>query len=591
MNLLGSLLLDPRDPNAIVAQGRGPDGSATELITWTEFREDVARLTARISKGPDGSWVLLTEDAYAFVVGLFGLWHAGRYALSPPNHQPESLRALQTRASGVLTDHPEWFGVGSTLDPLSVSEPNDIGALRLLDRDRLALELYTSGTTGDGKVVTKRFSHLEDELEELGRMWDHQIEKATVFSTASHQHLYCLMLGVLWPLCSGRPFERRHYLHAAELVPRMKACGDSILLSVPTHLRRFVRHAQATQLKGSCRTVFSSGGPLPRETAYRVAQIMGSPPIEIFGSTETGIVAWRNQEEGRNEDLWEAMPSVRVHREPTSGALRVLSPFVSVDSGEGGFATGDHVEIPHENQFVLLPRKDRVVKIGEKRLDLARMESDLRGLEWVEEVVLTPIERDNDLRVAAVLVPTEEGRRVLDQDDSSKLTRAIRARLAEAWDPVLHPRLWRMVENLPENTQGKVTREAVLALFQGERDEPAAMDRATVVEQLRGEGFVERSCVVPSDLVCFSGHFPGHPVVPAVLQLDWVMEVASELLGTTPQLASISKMKMLIQLQPGQSFRVRVHRIEQEELRFQLWGDEGIFTRGRLKIAANRERP
>ena len=582
MSLLASLLLDPRDPNAVVAQGQAPGGSATNFVTWAEFRDDVARLAARLSKGPEGPWVLLTEDAYAFIVGLFGLWHAGRYALSPPNHQPESLRALQVRASGVLTDRPDWFELDSTLDPLSISEPSHAHDFQPLDRSRLALELYTSGTTGDGKAVTKQISHLEDELEELARTWDRQLEMATVFSTASHQHLYCLMLGVLWPLCSGRPIERRHYLHAAELVPRMKACGSSILLSVPTHLRRFVRHAQASQLKPSCRAVFSSGGPLPRETAYRVKKIIGQSPIEIFGSTETGIIAWRSQEEGRREDLWAPTPSVRVLRDPTSSALRVLSPFVSVASGEEGLATGDHVEIRDENRFVLLPRKDRIVKIGEKRLDLSRMESDLRGLEWVDEVALAPIERDSDLRVAAVLVPTEEGRQVIDQGEPSELIRAIRGRLFEAWDPVLHPRLWRMVDQLPENAQGKVTREAIVSLFQDDDDQPMGMDRATVLEQLRGEDFVERSCVVPDDLACFAGHFPGHPVVPAVLQLDWVMEAASELIGSTPGITSIPKMKMLMQLQPQKTFRLRVRHIREGELRFQIWGDEGVFTRGRL---------
>jgi len=586
VSLLGNLLLEPRDPETVIAQGRNSAGAGVQFVRWAEFREDVARLISQIAEYPGGAWVLVTEDAYAFTVGLFSLWHTGRHALSPPNHQPESVRSLQTRASGVLTDHPEWFPEGSSLNPLSRSEPGDLRLLEPLPREALALELYTSGTTGDGKAVIKRVAHLEDEVEELQKIWDGRLGNATVFSTASHQHLYCLVIGLLWPLCSGRPFERRHYLHAAELVPPMRESGDSVLVSVPTHLKRFVRHSRATELKGSCRAVFSSGGPLPAQTAHDVANLLGSPPIEILGSTETGVIGWRHQEAGNPDDLWTPTPSVRIQREPDSGAMRVASPFVSVDSGDQGFSTGDRVEIHGKNQFALLPRLDRVVKIGEKRLDLARMESDLRGNTSIEEIALIAVEREGEPRVAAALVPSEEGRRFIAKADPPALARAIRTQLADAWDPVLHPRLWRIVDQLPENPQGKVTREGLLALFAtpAKQEDGLPADGPTVVEELRGRDFLERACVVPTDLACLPGHFPGYPVVPAVLQLGWAIEVASGLIGATPRLVSAPTLKFLEPLQPGQAFRIRVRRIDRENLDMRLWHEDGVVARGRLKI-------
>lgn len=587
MSSLGSLLLEDRDPTTVIAQRRSASGAGSEFVRWAEFRTDVARLANRITEHPSGAWTLATEDAYAFAVGLFSLWHTGRHALSPPNHQPESMRALQTRSSGVLTDHPEWFPDGSSLDPLSKLGFNDPGLLEPLERQTLALELYTSGTTGDGKAVIKRIAHLEDEVEELQNTWDDRLGNATVFSTASHQHLYCLVIGLLWPLCSGRPFERRHYLHAAELVPPMKETENSVLVSVPTHLKRFVRHAHANELEGTCRAVFSSGGPLPVQTAHAVSNLLGSPPIEILGSTETGIVGWRHQEEGNEDNLWTSMPSVRIEREPHSDAMRVDSPFVSVDSGDRGFSTGDRVEIRGKNRFVLLPRLDRVVKIGEKRLDLARMESDLRGHGAVEEIALVAIDREGEPRVAAALVPSDQGRRFIANDDSPALAREIRTHLANAWDPVLHPRLWRFVEELPENAQGKVTREMLLALFEtpGKQEDRLPNESPTILEELRGRNFVERACAVPVDLACLPGHFPGHPVVPAVLQLGWAVEVAGELLGTRPRLVGAPTLKFLEPLQPGQTFRIRVQQVDPTSLDVRLWKESSVVAQGRLKIA------
>ncbi len=588
MNRLGSLVLAQRDPDAIVAQKRVSIGDGVQFTRWNEFQRDVAGLSERINAQPEGPWVLLTEDAYAFAVGLFGLWHSGRHALSPPNHQPESLRDLQTRASGVLTDRPDWFRKGGTQHPLRDLDPGDPNLLRPLNRDAIALELYTSGTTGDGKAVTKRISHLEDEIAELQEVWDPRLGNATVFSTASHQHLYSLAIGLLWPLCSGRPFERHHYLHAAELVPPMRESNNCVLVSVPTHLKRFVRHSQSEELKGLCREVFSSGGPLPQKTAHDSAALLGASPIEIFGSTETGIVAWRRQEIEGTDDLWTPMPSVQIRRQEESGAIRIGSPFVSIDSGDEGFSTGDRIEIHEGNRFVLLPRLDRVVKIGEKRLDLGRMESDLRAHPWIEDVALGALEREGELRVIAAVVASETAQLWISETGHAGLTRAIREHLADAWDPVLHPRLWRIVDQLPENSQGKITRSELLALFENSPADSSKTrsDRPNVIDHSCGDAFIERACVVPRDLACFSGHFPGYPVVPAVLQLDWVMEMVSELLGQPAGLAGLPTLKFLEPLEPGQAFHVRVERMGPGEFQCRLWNEGRVFARGRLHVDA-----
>ena len=100
--------------------------------------------------------------------------------------------------------------------------------------------------------------------------WDELVGDATVFATASHQHLYGLLFGVLWPLCAERAFQSQHLLHAGELIPRLRAARSWALAGVPTHLKRFARQLDAAAPVNSCRAVFSSGGPLDRETTRRV---------------------------------------------------------------------------------------------------------------------------------------------------------------------------------------------------------------------------------------------------------------------------------------------------------------------------------
>ncbi|MBW2419922.1 MAG: acyl-CoA synthetase [Deltaproteobacteria bacterium] len=586
MSPLCHLLLQFRDPSLEVARHWDPVTRSDQVVRWHEFQRDVVGLRNRIVSEPEGAWVLLTEDAYAFAVGLFALWHAGRYAISPPNRQPSSLRTLRTQAVGVLSDRPDWFPESACLDPTKHAEPVDSACLGPLDPDALAMELFTSGTTGVEKPVTKRIRHLEDEVRELHAAWSTAVGGASFFSAASHQHVYGLLFGVLWPLHAGCVFQRHHYLHPGELVPRMQDAGDCVLASVPTHLKRLARHVHAPTLQGVCRTVFSSGGPLAPDTAHDIARALGAPPIEVLGSTETGGIAWRTQEPGSGSGHWTPFSSVRVACDGEDNLLRVSSPFVSVDAGEDGFATGDRISLQSDGTFVLEGRSDRVVKIGEKRLDLTRMESEIRARSSIDEVALATIEREAELRVAATIVPSEEGWTLIQQRGERAFVHGLRAGLADAWDPVLHPRFWRVVSRLPLNPQGKLTLGALRRLFLAPEPVASDPDRPEVLEQFRGVDFLERACRVPRDLGCFEGHFPGCPIVPGVLQLDWAMELSAELLEGARRVEEIESAKFSAPLGPDDSFRINVRVVDESRIAFRIAGDEVEYARGRICLSA-----
>jgi acyl-coenzyme A synthetase/AMP-(fatty) acid ligase/3-hydroxymyristoyl/3-hydroxydecanoyl-(acyl carrier protein) dehydratase len=447
------------------------------------------------------------------------------------------------------------------------------------------MELFTSGTTDGEKPVTKCIRHLEDEVRELHATWNTLVGEATFFSAASHQHVYGLLFGVLWPLYAGHTFQRHHYLHPSELVPRMRDAGDCVLASVPTHLKRLVRHAHAPTLRGVCRAIFSSGGPLETDVAHDIAGALGTPPIEVLGSTETGGIAWRTQQPGVEECRWTPFTDVRITCNGDDGLLRVRSPFVSVDAGEKGFATGDRISLHSDGRFALEGRSDHVVKVGEKRLDLTRMASQLRAKPTVEEVALATIDREAELRVAATIVPSEEGWELIQQEGERAFVRVLRACLGDAWDPVLHPRYWRVVSRLPANSQGKVPLDALRSLFRPPESAGAEADRPILLEQFRGRGYLERSCRVPKNLGCFSGHFPGHPVVPGALQLDWAMDVAAELLDAPPRIAELESLKFSAPLGPGHVFRIHVRNVSNNQIDFTISAEGVDYARGRVRLA------
>jgi acyl-coenzyme A synthetase/AMP-(fatty) acid ligase len=274
----------------------------------------------------------------------------------------------------VLSDRPERRSFAAAIDPL---DPEDgEGRLQELRRDALALELFSSGSTGDEKRIPKRLRHLDDEVALLEETWGSLLGRTSVISTASHHHLYGLLLGLLWPLAAGRPFYAQQLLRPSELFERAHSLGECALVSVPAHLRRLAQHRNLGALAGRCRAIFSSGGPLPNATARRLAAGAGAPPIEVLGSTETGGIAWRMQRSGSEEASWQPLRQVDVARDPETGAARVRSPFVSWGP-RSGFTTADRIAPPG---WILPPvQASTASSRSREAADLSRMESDLEA--------------------------------------------------------------------------------------------------------------------------------------------------------------------------------------------------------------------
>ena len=72
------------------------------------------------------------------------------------------------------------------------------------------------------------------------------------------------------------------------------------------------------------------------------------------------------------------------------------------------------------------------------------------------------------------------------------------------------------------------------------------------------EGVGQRSFRFTDDFVGFSGHFPGYPILPAVLQTLIAQLVAEQTVGVPLRFLSLERAKFTQQLRPGAQIDVRV---------------------------------
>ncbi|MGK9065897.1 AMP-binding protein [Stutzerimonas chloritidismutans] len=527
-----------------------------------ELREQALRLAAGLRRRGVRRIAVHLQDAAELAVTLLGAWRAGAVVLLPADLQPASRARLHDQAELWISDHSCDTPVHSLFE-----EPLEGARLEL---DRTCLVLCTSGSSGEPKLIDKTLRQLANEVQTLEALWGEALGNACVIGSVAAHHIYGLLFRVLWPLCAGRPFLRQAQPFSEDLQLASREHPNFCWVASPALLKRMGDNLDWSALR-SVRQVFSSGGPLEAEVADRLAQRLGQAPTEIFGSSETGGIAWR-----QGGLLWQPFAGVQLSQDER-GALRVESPCLPAGHIE---QTADAANLEPDGRFTLLGRLDRIVKLEEKRVSLPMLERALATHPHVADARLGVI-RENRAYLAALVALSDAGLHALRNGGRRALTEALRHHLSAHCEAMALPRRWRLVRDLPLNEQGKLPQARVDALLQAPR--PLQPDRLSA--QLDDDQW-HLDLAIPPDLAHFSGHFPRTPVLPGVVQIDWALALARELISDLPaRFGGMEVLKFQQLARPGDRLRLTL-RLDRErgKLYFNYHNGEAPCSSGRILL-------
>lgn len=534
-----------------------------ERIAHARFVRDVAAWQQCFAAHAGERVALYFSDSYDFAAALFGAWHAGKTVVLPGDPQPETVERLAAHAELSAGELPGAIAL--------LGLPSEGVSLAPLDVETTRLVLFTSGSSGVPVAIDKRLAQLAAEVRALQQQFGAGLEAATTYATVSHQHIYGLLFVVLWPLAAGRPFVAQRLAFPEEMAQCLGP-EPSVLVSSPAHLKRL---PDALDWRNACaglRAVFSSGGVLPVEAAASCFTLLQTSPIEVFGSSETGGVAWRQQ--ASHGERWQPLPGVAWRCE--GDVLQVRSAHIGQNNW---FATSDQAKaVADGSGFILRGRVDRIAKIEEKRVSLSAIERALCESPDIEDARAVVLGEPGAEKLAAVVVPTAVGWATLRSQGRRAFNEHLRARLLHSVERVVLPRSWRHVVSLPVNAQGKTTAAQLATLFR---------PYLPAVEWLQREPEAARAMLdVTAELIVFDGHFTDAPLVPGVAQLDWAVEFARSCFALQGDFQRCEVLKFQLPVLPGTALQLDLQwSVQSGALGFSYSSVHGAHASGRIVFA------
>jgi malonyl-CoA/methylmalonyl-CoA synthetase len=475
-----------------------PEGTHSYADLTAAAAAVAARLLAERADLAEGRVCFLVPPGWTYVAVEWGIWRAGGVAVPMAVSHPivELEHVLDDARPEVVVAHPELAGrltdaVSERGLPLllatDVLKPGPSPALPALDPRRACMMLYTSGTTGRPKGVVITHANVQAQVASLSEAWAWTAEDHVLLHLPLH-HVHGIVNVLTSALWNGAVCEILPSFDPHRVWARLGSGEVTLYMAVPTVYRRLVeaweqadpetRNAWSAGSR-ACRLMVSGSAALPVSTLERWEEITGHRLLERYGMTEIGM-ALSNPLRGERRPgyVGEPLPGVEVRLADevdrtvapgTPGQIQVRGPTVferywarpadtaAAFTRDGWFRTGDQAVV-EEGAYRILGRSSvDILKTGGEKISALEIEDVLRSHDSVLDcaVVGVPDALWGD-RVCAAVVPRPQ--RSLSAED-------LKAFAKERLAPYKVPKEIALVEDLPRNPMGKVTKPTVREMF------------------------------------------------------------------------------------------------------------------------------
>src|SRR5271165_4282496 len=439
----------------------------------------------------------LVAPGFAWAAVQWGIWRGGAIAVPLPLGSTRSELEYfidDSKATALVFDAPAEtllapIAAARGIRALSRDEvlSHQTTTLPDIDSERRAMILYTSGTTSRPKGVVTTHANTAAQITSLVDAWEWSADDRILLCLPLH-HVHGIINVVSCALWSGATCEMLPRFDANAVWERISAGNVTVFMAVPTVYVRLIaawdaaapeRRAELSRGCAKLRLMVSGSAALPVSTLERWKEISGHTLLERYGMTEIGM-ALSNPYRGERVPgcVGTPLPGVDVRlvsdsgeevTAGTPGGIEVRGANVFTEYWgkpeatreafrDAWFRTGDTAIVENSVYRILGRNNIDILKTGGHKVSALEIEETLRQHPAVLECAVVGVPDDEwGERVAAALV-LKNG----EAPDLEQLRAWAKERMA------VHkvPSRLLLLDALPRNAMGKVTKPAVRALFE-----------------------------------------------------------------------------------------------------------------------------
>ena len=439
----------------------------------------------------------LIPASFEYVAVQWGIWRAGGIAvpLSLSSADPELEHVItDAQVDRIIAPEDSLAKLRPLCDRLStpllsvdrVSSSQSV-PLPQLEAGRRAMILYTSGTTSKPKGVVSTHANIQAQITALAEAWGWRSEDwIPLFLPLHHVHGIVNVLGcALW---SGARVDCFGSFDAQSVLERVADKEYSLFMGVPTIYVKLIRileaadegdRARYTDGFAHMRLMVSGSAALPASVHEQWTDLTGQKLLERYGMTEIGMaISNPLQGERRPGAVGVALPGVTIRlvseagelieAEDEPGEIQVRGPAVFSEYWqkpdvtresfvEGWFRTGD-MAVLEDGYYRIMGRLSvDIIKSGGFKLSALEIEDALLMHPAIRECAVVGLPDDTWGEVVAVAIVARDGEHI-------ELS-ALKEWATEHMSSYKIPKSLLLLEDLPRNAMGKVTKPAIQDLF------------------------------------------------------------------------------------------------------------------------------
>lgn len=435
------------------------------------------------------------------------------------------------------------------LDTKNFSNGLKTNSFPKINPTNINIHFKTSGSSGEQKTVTKTLKNLINESIVLKSQFP-EIKDMIFISTTTPKHLFGFTFHFMLPLNSGAS------INTDEIsIPEDISTGNACLITTPSFLEKMEKYNNIPTTKPNY--IFSAGASLKPEI-FKFAKTIAHNVIEIYGSTETGVIAYRNNENSN----FNIFPSIKII--PNEDTTIIETEFSALSS----YQINDKITLLENNQLKIEGRTDRTFKIQEKRIDAVELESHLLNNEFIKNCYITKHKE----KLACLGVLSDEGLNYLYKNGLVNLTKTLKKDLRTISEVI--PQKWKFVDEIPTNCAGKVDKTEINNIFGLNLSIPIIIDKKINSNSAKIKLYFHKNCNF------FKGHFDKFPIVPGVVQLFLAQHFGVKIFNIEPS-GQYRKIKFSNIIKPNKFIDLELELLS-NSISYKFIDDESKYSSGTI---------